>query len=46
MQKEGTQNITTQNKLKQLKSPGSVASYDLWTGKRVGLYSKKVSKEK
>jgi len=28
----GTQNTITQNKLKQLKSPGLVTSYDLWPG--------------
>jgi len=39
-------NTTTQNKVKQLKIPGVVASCDLWPGKRAGLFSKeKVSKE-
>jgi len=36
----------TLNKLKQLKSPGLVASYDVWPGNTVSLFSKeKVSKE-
>jgi len=47
-------NTITQNKLKQLKSPGLVASYDLQPGNRAGLFSKekismkvqKISKEK
>jgi len=39
-------NTITQNKLKQLKSPGLMASYDFWPGNRAGLFLKeKVSKE-
>jgi len=34
-------NARTQNQLKQLKSPGLVASYNLSTGNRVDLFSKK-----
>jgi len=37
-------NTITQNKLKQLKSPRLVASYDLWPGNRAGLFSKKKGK--
>jgi len=32
--------ITTQNKHKKLK-PGLVAHYDIWSGNRAGLFSKK-----
>jgi len=39
-------NTITQNKLKQLKSPGLVTSYDLRPGNGAGLFWKeKVSKE-
>jgi len=39
-------NTITQNKLKQLKNPCLVASYDLWPGNGVGIFSKeKLSKE-
>jgi len=39
-------NAITKNKLKQLKSTGLVASYDLWPGNRAGLFLReKVSKE-
>jgi len=39
-------NTITQHKLKQLKNPSLVASYDLWPGNRADLFSKeKVSKE-
>jgi len=39
-------NTITQNKMKQLKSPALVASYNLGPGNRVGLLLKeKVSKE-
>jgi len=34
------ENTITQNKLKQLKSQGFVASYELWPGNRAGLFSK------
>jgi len=34
-------NVITQNKLKQLQSPGLVTSHDLWPGNRAGLFSKK-----
>jgi len=33
-------NNVTPNKLKQLKSPGLVASYDLWPANRAGLSGK------
>jgi len=39
-------NTITQNKLKQLKSPGLVASYDLWPGNGAGLFSKEKIRKK
>jgi len=41
-----TKNTTIQNKLKHLKNPGLVTSYDLRPGNGVDLFLKEVDKEK